>query len=191
MDKMEWLEMGMRSCLQFRDHDTLQHGISCLDWYTDLNDHLSSGLPLQKDWRLPDWIYDPIIPGMMYPIEQIHRAIKYHDSGKFMCRTVDDQGRQHFPDHARISSELWKLMGGTELECRLMAMDMDIHMLKGDGIQEFSTRPEAIQLMLIGLSEIHSNAQMFGGIQSDSFKMKWKQIDRRGKQILAKIKESR
>jgi hypothetical protein len=69
---------------------------------------------------------------------------------------------------------------------RLMGMDMDIHLLKGDDIEAFAARKEAAALLLAGLSEIHANAQMFGGIESTSFKMKWKHIDRRGKQI-AKI----
>lgn len=39
--------------------------------------------------------------------------------------------------------------------------------------------------LIAGLSEIHANASMFGGIDSTSFKIKWKQISKRGKKILA------
>ena len=62
-------------------------------------------------------------------------------------------------------------------------MDMDIHLLKAVGVEEFASRPEAATLLLTGLAEVHSNAAMFGGISSTSFKIKWKQIDRRGKAI--------
>lgn len=63
-------------------------------------------------------------------------------------------------------------------------MDMDIHVLKSDGVEEFASRPEAISLLLTGLAEIHANAEMFGGIESTSFKIKFKQINKRGKQII-------
>jgi len=37
---------------------------------------------------------------------------------------------------------------------------------------------------------VHANASMFGGIESTSFKIKFKQISKRGKQILNLIKEN-
>jgi hypothetical protein len=67
-------------------------------------------------------------------------------------------------------------------------MDMDIHLINAEGLLEFSKRPEAISLMITGLCEIHSNAAMFGGIESTSFKIKWKHIDKRGRQIMNLIK---
>jgi hypothetical protein len=63
-------------------------------------------------------------------------------------------------------------------------MDMDIHLLKDVDVLEFSKRPEAMTLLLTGLSEIHSNCAMFGGIESTSFKIKWKHINKRGNAIL-------
>lgn len=67
---------------------------------------------------------------------------------------------------------------------RLIKYDMDIHLLKADGVEEFAKRREAITNLIVGLAEIHANAEMFGGLESTSFKIKWKQIDKRGKQIL-------
>jgi hypothetical protein len=61
---------------------------------------------------------------------------------------------------------------------------MDIHLLKAEGLAEFSERPESATLLIVGLCEVHSNAVMFGGIESSGFKMKWKQIDRRVKAML-------
>jgi hypothetical protein len=46
-----------------------------------------------------------------------------------------------------------------------------------------------ITLLIASLAEIHSNAEMFGGIESTSFKIKWKNIDRRGKQVFKYLKE--
>jgi hypothetical protein len=49
---------------------------------------------------------------------------------------------------------------------------MDIHTLKSEGVEEFCKNPLAITLLLTGLAEIHSNAQMFGDIESVSFRIK-------------------
>jgi hypothetical protein len=41
----------------------------------------------------------------------------------------------------------------------------------------------AMSLLLTALAEVHSNANMFGGIESISFKSKWKKIDKRGRML--------
>lgn len=61
---------------------------------------------------------------------------------------------------------------------------MDIHTLKSEGVDEFCKNPYALTLLLTGLAEIHSNAAMFGGMDSTSFKIKWKCLNQRGKQII-------
>jgi hypothetical protein len=115
----------------------------------------------------------------------------YHDCGKPYCRTVDAEGKQHFPDHANVSHQVWTKIfpdkPNTALIGNLIKMDMDIHCLKSEQLEAFAERPEAISLLITGLCEIHANASMFGGIESTSFKIKWKQIDKRGRQILGKI----
>jgi hypothetical protein len=80
-------------------------------------------------------------------------------------------------------------MPNQSLVQELIKMDMDIHCLKSEGLDEFDDRYECVSLLVTGLSEIHANASMFGGIESTSFKIKWKQIDKRGKQILNKFVE--
>jgi hypothetical protein len=59
--------------------------------------------------------------------------------------------------------------------------------MKAVEIDEFIKHPEAITLLLAGLAEVHSNAKMFGGIDSESFKIKWSQINKRGKAICRKL----
>ncbi len=64
---------------------------------------------------------------------------------------------------------------------------MDVHCLKGENVEEFSRNPLATSLLISALSEVHANASMFGGIESTSFKIKWKQIDKRGRQVFEKM----
>lgn len=183
----------MLTCYQFKDMNVLEHGKSVHAWFLDLYRHLKDGTPLSREWRLPDWIYDPIIMERLLDFEILKTYQIYHDCGKPLCRTVDDEGRQHFPNHAEVSYRRWMECsdGSPEAEQigRLIAMDMDIHLLKGDQLDEFCRRKEAISLLITGLCEIHSNALMFGGIESTGFKIKWKHIDKQGRRILSKIKE--
>jgi hypothetical protein len=112
-----------------------------------------------------------------------------HDCGKPFCLTIDEEGRKHFPNHAQISYDVFKSLFEDGLAAELILHDMDIHLLKADGVEEFAKRPNALTHLLIGLSELHSNARMFGGIDSTSFKIKYKALDSRGKQI-TKIKNN-
>jgi hypothetical protein len=64
---------------------------------------------------------------------------------------VDEEGRQHFPNHAQASEELWRSIGGNEEVATLIGMDMDIHLLKGDQVEAFASRKEAATLLLAGL----------------------------------------
>lgn len=107
--------------------------------------------------------------------------------GKPRCLEIDADGRRHFPDHAAVSSRAWAEAGGDPEVGDLIAMDMDVHLLKGEEVEAFSQRPEARALLLTALSEIHANAAMFGGIGSVGFKSKWKHLDRRGRAILKAI----
>jgi len=137
------------------------------------------------NWRLPEWfqLYKSQILGNLLDTETILEYALFHDCGKPFCQETDSEGRIHFPNHAEISAQIWLDHGGDEQIANLIRLDMDIHRLKAEQIEEFCKRKEAITLLIAGLAEIHSNANMFGGIDSDSFKIKWKHIDRRGKAI--------
>lgn len=189
------LETPMLTCFQFKDMNVLEHGQSVHEWYCDLNNYIFHGKPLKLKWRFPKWFEDAqsntIIKENLLDFDILKTYQIYHDCGKPLCRTVDENGNQHFPNHAAISKEWW-------LECsngsptalqiaELIGMDMDIHMLKFKGVDEFANRKEAISLLLTGLCEIHSNACMFGGIDSIGFKIKWKQLDKIGKHIINRI----
>lgn len=175
-------------CEQTAGMTVLQHGNSVHAYYLDIRGHVLNGKPLTYEWRLPEWATEQALWEKATSLEQIALYHRYHDCGKPRCRTLGDDGRVHFPDHATVSADLWREIGGPESIARLIGMDMDAHLLKDEGIAEFSARSEAATLLLTALAEIHSNAAMFGGIESTSFKMKWKHLDRRGKKIAALLR---
>jgi hypothetical protein len=100
---------------------------------------------------------------------------------------LDAQGKRHFPDHPQHSYQTWLSISDNQQIAKLILMDMQIHTIKAAEIDDLIQHPEAITLLLAGLAEVHSNARMFGGIESQSFKIKWNQINKRGKTICQKL----
>jgi hypothetical protein len=177
----------MKTCEQMPGLSVLDHGLLVERYYLDLVRHVRDCQPLQLVWKLPEWVRDPAIVERIFDDDLMSRYIVHHDCGKPFCLVIDPEGRRHFPDHAAVSRKTWLDAGGDHAAGDLIGMDMDVHLLKEEGVTEFARRPEAIPLLLTGLSEIHANSGMFGGIDSTGFKIKYKQIDKRGKSILRRF----
>jgi hypothetical protein len=179
----------MKSCEQTKGQSIYEHCWSVWEYFQDLHNHLRYGNPLEYTWKLPDWIYtykEELLEKLLY-LDTIEEYLKFHDCSKPFIKTTDINGKVHFPNHAEKSSEIWLQAGGSKQSAELIRMDMEIHTINADDLCEFCSREECITLLLSGLAEIHSNAEMFGGIGSTSFKIKWKQIDRRGRAICKKL----
>lgn len=174
----------MLSCEQTSGMNMMQHGASVYEFFIDLKNHVTKGEGLTLPWKLPEWASSPKLWDKLLDDRIVQEYQLFHDNGKPFCKVIDENGKQHFPDHAAKSEQIWRQIGGDEQAARLMGMDMDIHMLKDSGVEEFAKRAEAATLLLTGLAEVHSNARIFNGMQSISFKAKWKQIDRRGKRLI-------
>lgn len=184
---MERLVAAMHECRQTPTQTVIEHGNSVWDHFKQLLDHLTDGIDLPDGWRVPQWAYTPNLLSQVMPLEIVEQYIRMHDCAKPIVLQIDEDGRRHFPGHAAASEQVWLAVGGHPLVARLMGMDMDAHLLKADGIQEFADRPEAVTLLLTALAEVHSNAAMFGGFESDSFKIKAKHLDKRGRAVMKSI----
>lgn len=181
----------MKNCEQTKGQSVLDHGLSVKNYTFDLINHLRKGTPLKYEWIIPDWLYenkDLILSNL--PSD---RTLKYytilHYCGKPYCLQIDELGKRHFPDHANVSYSVFSQLFDDKIAADLIKHDMDIHLLKSDGVEEFCKNPYALTSLLVGLAEVHSNAQIFGGSESISFKIKWKSINQRGKQIIKTIKK--
>lgn len=178
----------MSQCEQTSGMSVLDHGRSVNNYYHDLKNHINKQSLLAYEWRLTDWISDPFLWSSLVDEQHINQYHLFHDCGKPFCLTIDEDGRRHFPEHAAISTQIWQSLDMPDIECDLIRHDMDLHIMKSEDLAVFCQLPYATTLLITAFCEIHSNASMFGGIDSTSFKIKWKKLNKLGSKIINIIK---
>jgi hypothetical protein len=175
----------MKATKQAKNQTILQHGLSVWSYYRRLLKGDTEG------FRLPQWYHDfhDEIFENLYDYKTIKHYTIFHDIGKPHCITFDADGKHHFPDHATKSKEIWdSIFPDKTIISSLIEHDMAFHTLKADQILELNLPTETLcTLMLAALAELHSNASMFGGIESDSFKIKFKKLEKAGNAICKKL----
>jgi hypothetical protein len=192
--KFEVVE-AMQACEQRSGQNVWQHGESVKDYLMDLIRFLRDPHYTSKHtWRYPRWLLSHSKALLEY-LPSDHVLEKYalwHDCGKPFCKVVDAEGKVHFPNHSKVSANIFReLYPEQEDVAKLIEMDMDMHLLQAEDVDEFCKRPEAVALLLTSVAEVHSNAELFGGIATDSFKIKWKHLDRRGTAICKRLFENK
>lgn len=175
--------VAMLTCEQSPGFSVYQHGVSVSKFFFDLISDVPS-----NQWKLPDWftLHKKELVKNSHPEEIYSKYLLFHDCGKPYCHTIEGD-KVHFPNHAEVSGDIWEAVGGNPIVGKLIRNDMVLHTANAEEINDKLQNEWSIQdactLLLAAFSEIHSNASMFGGQDSVSFKMKWKQLDRRGKQL--------
>ena len=172
----------MKTCGQTETQSVLEHGESVKTHLTQLLDYLEHGKELSADWQLPLWFYayTDEIKANLPNRQTLELATLLHDCGKPFCLTYDEEGNRHFPNHAQVSHDVFSSLYADPVASYLILHDMDVHLLKAEGVPEFAQSPYAPTQLLIALAELHSNAKMFGGKDSVSFKIKFKSLNSRG-----------
>ena len=192
MNNLDKLIEDMKNCQQTAGQSVYQHGEAVANKFDWLVSNAEDVALLDEHFCLPDWFLSyrhRLLAYAMNPID-IRLYQLFHDCGKPYCLSIDAEGKRHFEDHAKVSYETWLKHGGDESIGRLILHDMDLHVMKDADIESFCSTmsiDEASILLLTALCEIHANAEMFGGLQSQSFKIKWKQLNKRGKAICKKL----
>lgn len=141
-----------------------------------------------ENLKLPDWFkkHHEVLVSLQLPLKKVKNYIIYHDCGKHLCEIHDEKG-VHYPNHENVSADYWIKNGGDELVSKLIRNDMFFHTCTAIELDETNLSEfELATLLVSALAEIHANAEIFGGIDSQSFKIKYKQIDRRGKNYINK-----
>jgi hypothetical protein len=171
----------MEKTYQFQNINMLEHGKMVFKSYQEI---------LNNSETLISWIgqdlFDLLV-GNQYPLLIMEVYQIYHDCGKPYCRTFDESGRQHFPNHAQISGDIYQQYFDCPEAHKLILNDMQFHTLKGEELIQWIKKEEKIficSLYLTAWSEIIANSSMFGGFDSTSFKIKKKQLITAGKKLM-------
>lgn len=179
---------AMKNTYQFETQNVLQHGESVYNYFCEIEKSLRYGYATGDNIKIPEHFFTHAVQLLdnLYPPAQLKEYMVLHDCGKPFCRTVDEEGKQHFPDHAEKSYEIYMQLWGNPEVGQLIRDDMDIHLLKDEGVAEFMKKPvqQICTHLLVGLAELLSNAQMFGGLEATSTKIKMKALNQRSKKIL-------
>ena len=169
---------------QTNTQNVLEHGISVAKHFNQLMKGDTN------NWKLPTWFTDnkDFIFNNLHILEDIKEYHVMHDCGKSYCMTIDEQGKRHFSNHAQVSFDTFSKISDNKVVADLILKDMVFHTIKADEVEDFvknNSIQTVLTLLVTALCELHSNATMFGGIESTSFKIKYKQLDKRGKQVLS------
>jgi len=160
----------------------LQHGEMVHSQYAQLIAALNANDTQYKELRDVYARYRDKLPAP----EVLERYHTYHDCGKHLCEIIDGcTGKRQFPNHAEISAKQYATIfpedGFTK---QLIAMDMNFHILRGDDLIRTCRSPFAPILYFTAWAEINANAEMFGGRQSESYKIKRSRLIQAGKKLL-------
>lgn len=182
----------MKACEQAKGLSVYQHGIDVANRYRDIYQALH-GAPSMYKWAIPDDSFEllsEIAKQALTPKEARTYQV-LHDCGKPFCLEIDELGRRHFPDHARISAELYgRLFPDDPQTLGLISKDMLCHTLRGEAADEFARDPQAPTLIITAWAELHANAEaLFGGFTSDSFKIKRKALEKITRKIHKVLQE--
>lgn len=174
----------MSDCFQTENQTILQHGLSV--W--EQTKKIISGQ--FQDFILPEWFTEnhAEIVNNLHDVDEIKFYNIFHDCGKPFCLVEDSQGK-HFPNHANISAEIaWQITGNTIIK-RLVESDMALHSETLEQcLSRNWSRKDFYTLLITAFAELNSNARMFGGTDSVSFKIKWKKVNQRGKALFQKLR---
>lgn len=142
------------------------HGVSVNNWYK----HLVAEPQIINNDNVISWFktYEPLPE-----IEKYHFN---HDIGKPYVIEYDTEGRAHYPNHSQKSYDVYTELYGLDVYALLIKSDMIFHSATMEEIQQYCRSSLAVHSYATAWAEIFSNAELFGGIESTSFKIKKKKL---------------
>lgn len=166
----------MNTTYQFKTMNIMEHGQSVHKEYLRLLNDLKQEKFLDFSSEKINWLLEN-----QCDIRIMEHYHIYHDCGKPYCLVIDSEGRQHFPNHAEISKNIYNEYFDLPVVSDLIANDMMFHTLKSNYLNEWLNDMKDRSYLLASLyltawAELYSNSLMFGGENTDSFKIKKKQL---------------
>lgn len=142
-----------------------EHGVSVDEWYEELCDNPEQ-IGIEK---IINFFKD-------YTKKDLSKYHINHDMSKPYIRVVDEDGKEHYPNHSYHSSKMYIERFGYDEFADMILHDMDFHTKRGDDLKEVWKLPYADDLYATAWAEIYANSELFGGTESTSFKIKRKRL---------------
>lgn len=171
----------MKCCEQAPGLNMLQHGQLVHDEYKKLITALNAN-DIQYAVLAP--LYERFKRSLP-PAEVLERYHVYHDCGKHLALIIGEDGKRRYPNHAEISAKQFSIIFPDDgFSAQLIRMDMDFHIMRGEDLEKLCRSPFAPILYFTAWAEINANAEMFGGKESESYKIKRSRLIQAGKKLL-------
>lgn len=176
----------MSNCFQFENINMLQHGEMVHESYLQLMQDLENGKEVPIFQELYDLTKHKILP--THALKNYHI---YHDCGKHIQIEYDENGRRQFPNHAANSTQQYAILFRQDVNTQFLILhDMHFHTKRGDELAWLFRHPLGPNLFFTALAEINANCQMFGGRNSDSYKIKLKRLIQTSKKFISSLKDA-
>ena len=178
---LDELLIEMKACEQAPNLNMLQHGELVHEKYNMLMQQLKDGTVKHAELLS---LYEKF-KSKLPPPSVLKAYHVMHDCGKSLCLEIGEDGKRRFPNHAEISAKQYELIfPNDQFTTNLIRKDMDFHTLRGEELDVLCKHPLAPILYFTAWAEIMANAEMFGGIESDSYKIKAKRLIQACKKLL-------
>lgn len=194
----------METTYQFKNQNVLEHGLAVHAKYKNLFTSLENNNPQSYIPELVD-SWDILHQFIRLPecMELVH---VYHDCGKPFCCSKDEEGKQHFPNHAEISAQIFKdiVLPVSSIQSKVITAEELTNYVKYDMYFHSTPMPEIRQklesisgrefvfyctLWLTSYAEVIANKQMFDDDNQVSFKIKQKKLAKILKILIKLLKE--
>lgn len=166
----------MNNTLQCEGMTIYQHGVSVHETYLELLDILNHQKP--NIYNIPPvlFTYYENNKSKLLTVDVMKEYHIMHDCGKPLCLEYDANNKRHFPNHAECSFLQYSELSNNTIIADLIRRDMCFHTIKGEELKKLWESENSTSLYLTAWAEIISNSNMFGGIDSVSFKIKKKHL---------------
>jgi hypothetical protein len=185
--------LKMSQTKQFESQSVLEHGLSVFDYFQKMTQMIDNNSFDDEQIKMPLHMRDKKLLDNLVDGNILYPYLVFHDIGKPYCRVWDESNNKFsFPNHAQVSHDKFLEISenkNKEQIAKLILHDMDFHLLKPSSVEDFMkntdlSKEQIITLLYACLSELNSNSRMFGGFDSVSFKIKYKNFEKISKKIL-------
>lgn len=181
----------MKNCYQFKNIDMFEHGLMVSNSYQKILKQDSVFLQYMNFADSSENNFEKLLQ-LQYDSTLMRHYHLYHDCGKPYCLTIDSENKNHYPNHAEESAQIHAQYFDCKIANTLIKNDMVFHQSNASELnfwlEKNQDKKMISSLYLTAWAEIFANSQLFGGFESEGFKIKKKKLLNHGKKVFQLLK---